>query len=421
MRILIVTDSYPPLIGGATQYAQLLGHELRDAGHTVIVATAWQPDLPEEEADTGIAVYRLQGLTSRVPWFSANPFRRTPPPFPDPETVWRFHRLIRRVRPDLIHAYGWITYSCTVALIGKKIPLVVTAWDYGNVCAVRTLRQNEQQICSGPALRKCLACANRFYGTPKGTVAVAGVLGGRPLLRWQMSGLHSCSAYVHNVMQRYLLSGWGTTGAIKTGVFPHFVIPGFHEDARDAAPDQTILDRLPTEPFILFVGALRRVKGITQLLAAYERLQNAPPLVLIGPRAPDTPASFPNGVTVIHDVPHGTVMAAWEQALFGVFPSTWAEPLGFVVYEAMSKGKAVIGTTPGGHVDMIGNDEAGLLVPTGDVAALTIAMQRLVDDPELRAQLGQTGVMRSKAFTASVVVPQTEGLYAAAMRLHEVS
>jgi glycosyltransferase involved in cell wall biosynthesis len=202
---------------------------------------------------------------------------------------------------------------------------------------------------------------------------------------------------------------------------PHVVIPSFRETDEDAdlgeagsAPPSDLreyLAQLPARPFLLFVGALREVKGLKPLLAAYAQLRTPPPLVLIGTLEPDTPRTIPPGVVILQDFPHRAVMAAWDRCLFGVLPSLWAEPLGSVVYEGMSRGKAVIGTTPGGHTDMIVHGETGLLVPAGDVAALTQAMQKLIDDPQLREQFGQAGRARSDMFTARVAVPRFEQVY----------
>ena len=104
-------------------------------------------------------------------------------------------------------------------------------------------------------------------------------------------------------------------------------------------------------------------------------------------------------------------MAAWDRCLFGVLPSLLPEPLGSVVYEGMSRGKAIIGTTPGGHTDMIVDGETGYLVPAGDVAALVEAMQRLIEQPSLRDRLGRAGRLRARLFTADVVIPQFEQAY----------
>ena len=40
--------------------------------------------------------------------------------------------------------------------------------------------------------------------------------------------------------------------------------------------------RLPKEPFILFVGAFRRLKGVDELIAAHQELESPPPLVMVG-------------------------------------------------------------------------------------------------------------------------------------------
>ena len=90
--------------------------------------------------------------------------------------------------------------------------------------------------------------------------------------------------------------------------------------------------------------------------------------MLIGTRWPETPATFPAGVTVLSDVPHGVVMAAWERSLFGVAPSVWPDPLPGVVREAMTRGRAVVATAVGGNPDMIDDGVSGLLVPPGDAA-----------------------------------------------------
>jgi glycosyltransferase involved in cell wall biosynthesis len=139
MRILMASDFYPPFIGGAERQVQLLGQELHLRGHTVGVATVWHSGQPAQQDDAGVDVRRIKGLTTRVAWFSKDPHRRFHPPFPDPGMVWGLRRLVRRWRPDLVHAHGWIAYSCAAALLGISIPLVVSVRDYGYTCALRTL------------------------------------------------------------------------------------------------------------------------------------------------------------------------------------------------------------------------------------------------------------------------------------------
>ena len=414
LRILLVSDHYPPFIGGAHRQTQLLAQELHRRGHAVSVATVWSGGLLEEENDGGVRVFRLKQLRTCLPWFVRNRQQRHQPPFPDPVTASGLRRLVKRLQPEVVHAYGWFTYSSAVALLGLDIPLLISARDYGYSCATRTLVYQGQDTCDGPALPKCLTCAAELYGAPKGWVAAVGVAIGRTLLKRKVRGIHSISTYVQEVIRRDFL---GDQALITPGhTIAEVIIPSFREDDAgvcyaDDPRNQAYLDRLPKDKYILYVGALRRVKGVNQLLMAYGRLTSPPPLVLIGTLESDSPPEFPPGVIVLQNFPHHAVMAAWERCLFGVIPSLWPEPLGSVVYEGMSRGKAVIGTTPGGHTDMIVSGETGLLVPSGKVDALAQAMTTLIDQAGLRERLGAAARERAKQFTASVAVPQFERFY----------
>jgi glycosyltransferase involved in cell wall biosynthesis/GT2 family glycosyltransferase len=406
-KILIVTDSYWPLIGGANRSTELLAQALARGGSEVVVCTSWQEGVPAVEDQGEVRIHRIRDLTSRVRWISEDPYKHNPPPFPDPEAVLRLRRLLADFEPDIVHSYGWLTHSVAVALLGKDIPLLLSARGYGNICAVNNLDRYEA-ICDGPAPLKCLACSADTYGAAKGTAAVFGVFGAGPVLRRKVSTIHSVSRFVAGKMDRFLR----VPGARDV------VIPNFHEDSSGQPVDEELMALLPEEPFILYVGAFRRIKGIEELFDAYGRLENPPPLVLVGTRAPDTPSEFPAGAVVIEDVPNPTVMAFWERALFGVFPTRIPEALGNVVHEAMSKGRAVIGTTPGGHADMIEDGESGLLVPAGDAAALAEAMALLASDADLRRRMGAAALERSKDFTPEVVMPRLERLYAETIADH---
>lgn len=408
LRILLVTDHYPPFIGGAHRQSHLLAHELAQRGHTVHVVTAWQPGLPAVVQEGAVTVHRLKELRTLIPRFVKDQGQRHHPPYPDPVTVWGLRRLLNRLQPDVVHSHGWFGYSCAAALLGKSIPLVLSTRDYGYGCATRTLLHHDE-LCAGPALGKCLACAAQFYGPARGTLSTLGVLGSRPLLRYKVKGVHSVSAFVQAIVRRDLLAGQAeythNGGQIAAQPIFSFLLPA------ESEPDTTHLQLLPAKPFILFVGGLQPRKGLNTLLTAYARLNGAPPLVLIGYDAPDSPKHFPAGVTVLRNAAHATVMAAWERAAFGVMPSLWPDPSPGVVREGMFKGKAIVATNIGGTPEMIVDGQTGLLVPPGDVLALAQAMQRLIDETALCAQLGQAAQAYAAAFMAAVSVPQFEQLY----------
>jgi glycosyltransferase involved in cell wall biosynthesis len=406
MRILLATDHFPPFIGGAHRQAQLIARAMAERGHEVVVATPWHGGLPVVEEENGVTVHRMRQLRTAFSCLVRDQNQRHQPPFPDPVTVFGLRRLIADFEPEIVHAYGWFAFSVAAALGRRRIPLLISARDYGYFCATRTLLRKGQIPCSGPAPLKCLACAGDYYGTGKGWLATAGVYLSKPLLARKMTGLHSVSSYVQDVTVRNLgLPGPGEDGLVEV------TIPSFQEVPSSEGVD---LDqwqaRLPQEPFILFVGAFRRVKGLETLFDAYRRLSSPPPLVLMGTFERDSPSDFPADSIVLTDVPNAAVMAAWERAMFGVMPSLWPEPLGATVAEGMSRGKPVIGTKPGGHADML-TESTGILVPQGDVDALATAMAELIGDPEQRQRLGRAAAERARSFRAESVLPRFEEAY----------
>ncbi len=408
LRVLLASDFYPPFIGGAERQTQLLGRELARLGHQVHVATVGQNNLQEKEDDQNVAIHRLEGLSTQVPWFSKDPRRRFHPPFPEPGIVSGIRRLIKETQPEVVHASGWISYSCAAALFDDQIPLVISTRDYGYSCPTRSLL-HRGQICQGPAPLKCLNCSRISYGFPKAMAATMGVLGNRRRLVKKVSAIHSVSDFVQQVMKRDLPDLTGRSPHPKRVVMADIISLDDPIQAKSFHTGQ--YPRLPGESFILFVGALQVNKGIGVLLAAYQLLASPPPLVLMGSVWPDTPKEFPNGVNVIYNAPHDLVMSAWEKCLFGVIPSVWPDPLPGVVREAMGKGKAVIGTRVGGIVDMITENKTGLLVPPGDVNALAQAMKILIGDMELRERLGRAGQADVERFKPFYIAQQFEELY----------
>ena len=402
-RILMAVDFYRPFIGGAERQVEILSKQLHSRGYEMAVATMWHEGLPRQEDDEGVALHRLTALSTKTARFSGDPKRRYHPPFPDPVMALELRRLIRKFKPDLVHAHGWIAYSCAAALLGSDVPLLISVRDYGYTCATRTMLY-DGRTCDGPSPLKCLGCASEKYGRAKAAVAVAGVFSGRPLLTRKIAGAHSITSFVQTVTRRDLLH---ESSESRGTLVPDFVIPSFLELH---GGQSTLGDVLPAEPYILFVGALQAHKGINVLIEAYNRLPVKPPLVLIGTRWPDTPA-FPEGVTVLENVPHASVMAAWDRCLFGVVPSVWPEPLGVVSLEAMSRSKAVIGSAVGGITDIVVDGETGFLTEPGDVGQLARRMEELIANPALSDQFGQAGKVRIQLFTSESVLPRFERLY----------
>lgn len=93
-----------------------------------------------------------------------------------------------------------------------------------------------------------------------------------------------------------------------------------------------------------------------------------------------------------------------------VSASRW-EGLPRTVLQAMATGVPVVATAADGVVDVVHDDVTGLLVPVGDTAALTRAVQRAVDDPGLRARLATAAGALLPEFDAHLMVRRLEAVY----------
>jgi glycosyltransferase involved in cell wall biosynthesis len=81
------------------------------------------------------------------------------------------------------------------------------------------------------------------------------------------------------------------------------------------------------------------------------------------------------------------------------------EGLPMVLLEAMSKGVPPVSfDCPEGPRQLIDDGRNGLLVPEGDVAGLTAALARLMDDADLRRRLGAEALGTARGYEAGAVV-----------------
>lgn len=405
MRVLMVTDFYYPYLGGVEQHVRSLSQELARRGHSVAVATqragAAQAEL---ELDGDVRVYRIGSLAHRLTALFKHPARPWAPPVPDPAATAALARIVAAEKPEVVHGHDWLARSFLPLKPTSGVRFVVSLHYYTQSCAKKNLMY-EDAPCSGPALAKCLRCGSGHYG---GSKAGPVVLGNFALAAWERRAVDMFVA----VSEATAVGNRITAGDVPYRIVPNFVTSHADVPGVDVTP---YLAQLPAEPFLLFVGDLRRLKGVDVLLEAFTGLGTAPPLVLIGKAWPETPTELPPNVIVLRDWPNEAVREAWGRSLMGVVPSLWPEPFGIVVIEAMAAGRPVVGSRIGGIPDIVADGETGLLVPPADATALRGAIRRLLDDSDLRERMGQAAAERATLFDARHVVPQIESVYEAVL------
>jgi len=94
--------------------------------------------------------------------------------------------------------------------------------------------------------------------------------------------------------------------------------------------------------------------------------------------------------------------------------ATEQEASGTVLVEAAGAGLPVVGTDVDGVPEMMENGVTGLLVPLHDQPALTGALRKLIEDPDLRRRMGQAGRARVRddgKFSPQAMVQRVEACY----------
>jgi glycosyltransferase involved in cell wall biosynthesis len=166
------------------------------------------------------------------------------------------------------------------------------------------------------------------------------------------------------------------------------------------------LPHIPRIPGRLMTTASSDVpmKGLAPLLEAVAKVRADRPdvhLVVIGkPREGSTiPAllarlDLTEAVRFVSGVTTENIVELYAQCEIACVPSLY-EGFSLPAIEAMACGVPLVATTGGAVPEVVGADgETGLLVAPGDPEALAGAIRRFLDEPELRAHIGDAGRRR---------------------------
>jgi glycosyltransferase involved in cell wall biosynthesis len=167
-------------------------------------------------------------------------------------------------------------------------------------------------------------------------------------------------------------------------------------------------DLLPGRRLIVSVGRLAPGKGHEQVLAALALLGDAygdvhyavagtGPLARQLARRADE-LGLGARVHWLGHLPQGEAFALMARADVFALPSS-PEGFGLVHAEAMRQGTPTIACAGEGPASFIADGTSGLLVPSGNVAALAATVARLLDDPVAAGKIGAAGQRAVAALT----------------------
>jgi glycosyltransferase involved in cell wall biosynthesis len=186
------------------------------------------------------------------------------------------------------------------------------------------------------------------------------------------------------------ISGYTTDLVRSYGIEPAAVFPAYMDLQTFLGPVQP----LPERPRALFIGVLEHYKGIDELAEAWRLAAPQLPEATLHVVGRGTRRSvveelvrdLPGQAEWTEWLPSTGIAAALDAATVLVLPSR-SEGMGRVLVEAFCRGRPAVASSVGGIVDLVVDDENGLLVPPRQPQALAEALVRALADPHLAERL----------------------------------
>lgn len=390
---------------GAPYSATKIAAEIDDRGHDVTVFYVGDPPRPESNEMS----FERESLPVRKDFLRSR--------------ATDFNKAIRAAAEDIatfevIHSY--IPRSIPSVSEFDDVGTVVTLNAYGGVCPKNTLYRFNSKHCSQSGPIQCSACSahdsidswSAEASLPKRLARVPyhtyKNMGAYQVTRQSKASADAIDAYYaisDHVKSAYINFGFPKK---KISVIPNLLEESFlrdHESNFDP-------------PYkLLYVGGLKKHKGVEKLPAVVERLQSteAGPfqmsIVGDGPLADDlVRAVQESGVTDSVDlrglVAHKQLPSVYASHDLFVYPGEWEEPFGRVFLESLATGTPIVGSDVGIINKLTKN--CGL-VTDGTVAGLTQAVRDAVS-ADLRTW-SDRAQQHALQYHPDKLVPQVEQLY----------
>jgi len=189
----------------------------------------------------------------------------------------------------------------------------------------------------------------------------------------------------------------------RIAVVPHGVSPGLRPMSGEELAAVRERFHLP-ERFILFVGTIEPRKNLLTLLEAWAMMRDRPDLVIVGgwgwnyEPIRERISRLGDKVHHLDAIEPNDLPAIYNLARVFAHPA-WYEGFGLPPLEAMACGTPVVVSDSSSLPEVVG--DAGLVVVAGDADAWRKALETVLGDQDLAADLRRRGILRAAEFSWS--------------------
>lgn len=391
MRILHV-HKYFHSRDGASRYERGLMRLQEEAGH-VVAPFAMHDDRNEP---TPWSEYFVSNLETKRVTFGLSAVRQFCRAAWSREAEKKFTQLLDVFRPDIIHVHNIYTHlSPSVLAVAQRrnIPVVMTVHDYALLSANYSLWDEPNMRSMDLRDIGVLATARTRF--------IKGSFLATLLLELILKAHHAKKLYDGVIAEYTTYSQFVKDVMVQKGFDAKkiSVVGAYAEPLMNDAPLPVV--RGGRDGGVLFAGRLESYKGVQTLLEALRYLPSTTRITIVG-TGPDeerlkTFIGKDHRVEFLGFVPGKELWSLMKQSAVVVVPSLWNEVYGLVALEAMCQGTPIIVAKSGGLPEVVGDSEAGVVVPPGDPHALARAIERIIDNPERQEVMRKAAGDRARA------------------------
>ncbi|MDD5402003.1 MAG: glycosyltransferase family 4 protein [Dehalococcoidales bacterium] len=164
---------------------------------------------------------------------------------------------------------------------------------------------------------------------------------------------------------------------------------------------------------ILFVGRMERRKGLDYLIKAFEIIRKKNTnvrLIVVGPgkvlRRSYERTVRKRGiedVVFVGRVTYDELPMYYQTADIYCSPATGRESFGIVLLEAMALGKPIVASCIEGYRHVVSDGQEGILVPPKKARELADALEKLIDNEEMRHEMGRNGMATASRYDWKII------------------